>query len=566
MNGAQTVVQFLKSKNVTEAFGYPGGPIIVLYDAIYEAKFPHILTRHEQGAAHAAEGYAKATGKVGVMIATSGPGSTNLVTGLADAYLDSVPVLAITGAVARSAIGSDAFQEADINGITQPITKYNYLVMSTEELIHVLEEAWNLTTEGRPGPVLVNIPKDILAAQIDPAANRTSGYRRHRPEKIRTDRHRDDVYEALSKATHPLLLVGGGVVISDGAPDLLTEFVRRTGLPVAHTLMGKGALSERHPKNLGLVGMHGSPQANIALGMCDLILAVGVRFSDRVIGDPANYNKKNRTIIHVDLDPAELGKLVQPTIAIEDDAADFFRHMMEEMPPIDGQALWGEWFTMLEAKKQKYDQIKGNMYETGGKLLPQYLVHTVSEAYKGRNPVLVTDVGQHQMFATQHFTIESPRSFITSGGLGTMGFGLPAAIGASVACPDRDVVLFAGDGGFQMTIQELGLLQKLQCNVKIFVMDNAALGMVRQWQELFFNERYSETTMDNNPDFVKICEAYGIDAVRVHDSASFEEAVKQAASVKGPFVVHCIIEGNENVYPMIPPGKQNHEMVYPWKD
>ncbi|MHB1453143.1 MAG: biosynthetic-type acetolactate synthase large subunit [Saccharofermentanales bacterium] len=566
MNGAQTIVKFLQSKNVTEAFGYPGGPVIVLYDAIYEAGFPHILTRHEQGAAHAAEGYAKATGKVGVMIATSGPGSTNLVTGLADAYLDSVPVLAITGAVARSSIGSDAFQEADINGIAQPITKNNYLIMSPEELLPALEEAWNLTTEGRPGPVLVNVPKDILSAQIDPDVIKTSAYRRHRPEKIRTVKHRSDVYDVLLHAAHPMILVGGGVVISEGAPDYLIEFVGKTGLPVAHTLMGKGAFPDYHQKNLGMVGMHGSPQANIALGMCDLILAVGVRFSDRVIGDPANYNKKQRTIIHVDLDPAELGKLVHPTIAIEDDAANFFSHMLEDMPEIDCRKLWGTWFDMLDAKKCKYETVKEMMYETDGKLLPQFLVHQVSQAYKGKNPILVTDVGQHQMFAAQHFKVESPRSFITSGGLGTMGFGLPAAIGAATACPDREVVLFAGDGGFQMTIQELGLLQKLQSNVKVFIMDNACLGMVRQWQELFFNQHYSETTMDNNPDFVKVCEAYGIESIRVKNADEFDSAVARALSFKGPFVVHCILDGNENVYPMIPPGKQNHEMVYPWKD
>lgn len=566
MNGAQTIIKFLQSKNVTEAFGYPGGPVIVLYDAIYEAGFPHILTRHEQGAAHAAEGYAKATGRVGVMIATSGPGSTNLVTGLADAYLDSVPVLAITGAVARASIGSDAFQEADINGIVQPITKNNYLVMSPEELLPALEEAWKLTTEGRPGPVLVNVPKDILSTQIDPNVVKTSAYRRHRPEKILTVEHRSDVYDVLLRAVHPMILIGGGVVISEGAPAYLIEFVEKTGLPVAHTLMGKGAFPEYHQKNLGMVGMHGSPQANIALGMCDLILAVGVRFSDRVIGDPANYNKKQRTIIHVDLDPAELGKLVHPTIAIEDDAASFFSHMLEDMPDMDSRKRWGTWFDMLDAKKCKYEEIKEKMYETDGKLLPQYLVHKVSQAYKGKNPILVTDVGQHQMFAAQHFKVESPRSFITSGGLGTMGFGLPAAIGAATACPDREVVLFAGDGGFQMTIQELGLMQKLQSNVKAFIMDNACLGMVRQWQELFFNKHYSETTMDNNPDFVKVCEAYGIESVRVKNTDEFDAAVERALSFKGPFVVHCILDGNENVYPMIPPGKQNHEMVYPWED
>lgn len=566
MNGAQTIVAFLKSKNVEHAFGYPGGPVLVLYEAIYEAKFPHILTRHEQGAAHAAEGYAKATGKIGVMIATSGPGSTNLVTGLADAYLDSVPVLAITGAVARGSIGSDAFQEADINGITQPITKYNYLVMKPEELIPMLEEAWKLTTMGRPGPVLVNVPKDILSAQIDAGSHLANAYHRHRPDKIRTETVRTDVYDALLKSSRPLLLVGGGVVISEGAAEGLKEFVAKTQIPVAHTLMGKGAFSEENPKSLGMVGMHGSPQANIGLGKCDLILAVGVRFSDRVIGDPANYNSKKRTIIHVDIDPAEIGKLVRPTIAVEDDANNFFRNMNTYMPKFDSNALWSEWFAELDSKQQKYNGLKQEMYKNNGVLIPQFIIHAVEMACKGRNPILVTDVGQNQMFAAQHFKVESPRSFITSGGLGTMGFGLPAAIGAAVACPDREVILFTGDGGFQMTIQELGLLQKLNANVKVFVMDNACLGMVRQWQELFFNQHYCETTMDNNPDFVMICEAYGLPAVRVTSTEEFENRVGDMFLQKGPYVMHCVLEGNENVYPIIPPGKQHHEMMFPGMD
>jgi acetolactate synthase I/II/III large subunit len=566
MNGAQAIVAFLQNKGVKKAFGYPGGPVLVLYEAIYQAKFPHVLTRHEQGAAHAAEGYAKATGNVGVMIATSGPGSTNLVTGLADAYLDSVPVLAITGAVATGSIGSDAFQEADINGITQPITKYNYLVMSPDELIPSLEEAWKLTTEGRPGPVLVNVPKDILSAPIDPDFVKAGRYHRHRPEKKGSEAMIDRVVEELMKSSYPLLLVGGGVVISDGAPQQLEQFVEKTGLPVAHTLMGKGAFPEAHAKNFGLVGMHGSPQANIALGKCDLILAVGIRFSDRVIGDPGQYNKKKRFIIHVDLDPAELGKLVTPSLAIEEDAAVFLRNMNQYLPAFSANEHWSEWFTVLEEKRTKYLAIKNKMYEDRGVMTPQLIIHSIAKYCEGKNPILVTDVGQHQIFAAQHFPVESPRSFITSGGLGTMGFGLPAAIGASTACPDRIVVLFAGDGGFQMTIQELGLLAKARNNVKVFIMDNACLGMVRQWQELFFDQHYSETTMDNNPDFIKIAEAYGIDAIRVTSTDRIQSAIQVAFKSDGPFLVHWIIQGNENVFPIIPPGKQNHEMMYPWED
>lgn len=566
MNGAQAVISFLQSKNVKKAFGYPGGPIIVLYDAIYEAKFPHILTRHEQGAAHAAEGYAKATGEVGVMIATSGPGSTNLVTGLADAYLDSVPVLAITGAVARDSIGSDAFQEADINGITQPITKYNYLVMSPEELLPTMEEAWKLTTEGRPGPVLVNIPKDILSAKIDKKPSEINGFKRHRPEKVKSESFISEVYEEINKAKNPLVLVGGGVVISENATKYLKEFMEKTNLPLAYTLMGKGAFDERNPRCLGLVGMHGSPQANIALGTCDLILAVGVRFSDRVVGDPKKYNRRKRTIIHVDLDPAELGKLVSPKLSIEEDAGEFFRKMLEKIDEMKKNGQFKDWQDLLDRKQTKYTQIKKQMYIQQEYLTPQYTVNYVAEKYKGKDPIVVTDVGQHQIFTAQHFPVESPRSFITSGGLGTMGFGLPAAIGAAVSSPKRKVALFAGDGGFQMTIQELGLLAKLGSDVKIFLMDNCCLGMVRQWQELFFDKKYSETTLDQNPDFVKICEAYNIKASKATNAAELKDAVEEALSFKGPYLVHCLIKNDENVYPMIPPGKESHEMMHPWED
>ncbi len=357
MNGAEIVVKFLENKGVKHAFGYPGGPIIVLYDAIYKAKFPHILTRHEQGAAHAAEGFAKATGIPGVVIATSGPGATNLVTGLADAMLDSVPMLAITGAVARKATGTDAFQEADITGITQPITKYNYLVMKPEELLPILEEAWALTTQDRPGPVLVNIPKDILAMEIDVGsdmqAGSTSPYVRHRPTRVRTSSMAEQVYTALKQAKKPLLLAGGGCVISDGTTAELEQFAECTGIPVATTLMGKGAMREDHPLYLGNLGMHGTPQANKALGSCDLLLAVGTRFSDRIIGNPEVYNEnEDRFVIHVDVDAAEIGKNVKAKIKIEDDAFDFFQTMLNALPDSEtcGQFShsWQSWHELSQ--------------------------------------------------------------------------------------------------------------------------------------------------------------------------------------------------------------------------
>jgi acetolactate synthase-1/2/3 large subunit len=572
VNGAEIVVKFLENKGVKHAFGYPGGPIIVLYDAIYKANFPHILTRHEQGAAHAAEGFAKATGIPGVVIATSGPGATNLVTGLADAMLDSVPMLAITGAVARKATGTDAFQEADITGITQPITKYNYLVMKPEELLPILEEAWALTTQDRPGPVLVNIPKDILAMEIDVGsdmqAGSTSPYVRHRPTRVRTSSMAEQVYTALKQAKKPLLLAGGGCVISDGTTAELEQFAECTGIPVATTLMGKGAMREDHPLYLGNLGMHGTPQANKALGSCDLLLAVGTRFSDRIIGNPEVYNEnEDRFVIHVDVDAAEIGKNVKAKIKIEDDAFDFFQTMLNALPDSEtcGQFShsWQSWHELLANMKNRYEELKKPMYHPSTPLQPQYVIHEVAAALAGQNPIVVTDVGQHQMFASQHFPVESPRSFITSGGLGTMGFGLPAAMGTATAYPDRTTVLFVGDGGLQMTLQELGVIAGHHMPVKIFIMDNSCLGMVRQWQELFYDERYSHTIFDTNPDFLKIAEAYGIKSGQAQDPDGLVREIKAAMETKGPYLVHVILEKSTNVYPMIPAGKLPDDIIMP---
>lgn len=564
MNGAQTIVAFLQEKGVNPAFGYPGGPILVLYDAIYQAEFPHILTRHEQGAAHAAEGFAKVTGRPGVVIATSGPGATNLVTGIADAYLDSVPLLAITGAVARNCTGKDAFQEADITGITQPITKYNYLVMEPEDLLPTLEEAWNLTTQGRPGPVLVNVPKDIMAIEIPANVGMGAGVILHRPPRKYTESQAQAVYEALSKSKKPLLLVGGGVIISDGASEAMCEFADKTGMPIATTMMGKGSVSDEHPQYMGMVGMHGTPQANSAIGNCDLLLAVGCRFSDRIIGDPDKYNaNRNRIVIHVDIDPAEINKNVHASIEIEDNAINFFTHMLQHMPDYPYHDAWGDWISKMEMKRERYCEVKKDLVALDDKLLPEAVVYAVSEAYKGQNPVLVTDVGQHQIFAAQHFSVESPRSFLTSGGLGTMGFGLPAAIGAAIAAPDRPVVLFVGDGGIQMTIQEFGTLVNLDLNVKVIIMDNQQLGMVRQWQELFFGKRYSHSILSNNPNFIQIADAYGIPGSLATDASSFREGIKCMLSDHKPYVLHVMLDNEELVYPMIPPGKNPEEMIMP---
>lgn len=565
MNGAETIIHFLESKGIKHTFGYPGGPVIVLFDVLYKAKFPNILARHEQGAAHAAEGYAKVSGQPGVVLATSGPGATNLVTGLADAYLDSVPLLAITGAVARQATGTDAFQEADITGVTQAVTKYNYLVMKSEDLWPILEEAWQLTTEGRPGPVLVNIPKDILANPVPTQTETAQTYVRHRPPRVQTHAMIDKVYEAIAASEKPLLLAGGGCVISQRGTDDLKRFVESLNIPVATTLMGKGAIAADHPNYLGNLGMHGTPQANTALGNCDLLLAVGTRFSDRIIGDPELFsqNSANRVIIHVDIDLAEIGKNIRTNIEIEDDAASFFEAMLSA-PTVEQRAdRWQEWRGQLNQLRQKYSALVQKMYVDTKPLHPQYIVHLVAERLKDMNPIVVTDVGQHQMFVAQHYPIESPRSFITSGGLGTMGFGLPAAIGASSADEGRLTVLFAGDGGFQMTIQELGTLAKQQYPVKMIIMDNQCLGMVRQWQELFFEKRYCNTLLSNNPDFVKIADAYGIPGGNASDGASFCEQLEKALSVPGPYLIHAAVDPETNVYPMIPAGKLPQDLLMP---
>ncbi len=570
MTGAELIVEFLKRKEVTNAYGYPGGFVLFLYDAIYRMNFPHTLARHEQGAVHAAEGYARITGKPGVVLVTSGPGATNLVTGLANAYLDSVPVLAITGAVTRTATGSDAFQEADITGITLPITKYNYLVMNPDELLPILEEAWFLTTDGRPGPVLVNIPKDVQQMEIGDydelmANNRIrSCYVRHRPPKIRTESMADKVFAALRRSKRPLLMLGGGCIISPGAIDAIHAFLDRVGMPVANTLMGKGAIREDHPLYLGNVGMHGTLQANLAVGRSDVLIAVGARFSDRVIGDPDRFNAmEGKTIIHVDIDAAEIGKNIRPDIEIEEDAADFFQKMLEYPGAADFHGDWDAWKQELAEKKAQYDARRLAMYEPATPLTPQYVIHEVADAVKGTNPIVATDVGQHQMFAAQHFPVESPRSWITSGGAGTMGFGLPAAIGSSHAAPDRTTILFTGDGGFQMTIQELGLLKELNLPLKVFIMNNACLGMVRQWQELFYARNYSSSILDNNPDFCLIAEAYGLPTGLAEDPESLHREIARALEEEGPYICHVVLNVEENVYPMIPAGKLPHEIIMP---
>lgn len=548
MNGAEYIVEFLNRAEVSYCFGYPGGAVLTLYDALDGAKFEHILTGHEQGAIHAAEGYARATGNAGVVFATSGPGATNLVTGLANAFLDSTPIFAITGQVASPFIGRDSFQEADMQGITIPITKYNRLVRKVESLPSALELAWRVAQEDRPGPVLLDITKDVFAAEVPEKL-----WRWYRPAKkpscdISGSARR--AAELINQSKRPLILAGGGVTACKESGGLLHKLMREYQLPVVTTIMGKGAIPEDQPDFLGTVGMHGLPGANIALSDCDLLVAVGTRFSDRVIGDPDAYGTR-RKIIHVDIDSAELNKNVIADLCIQSDALTFLQAVSGFLT--GSHAEWME--TCLERKElhpMTYPEVKY--------LLPQYVVQAVSERLDANTPV-ITDVGQHQMFAAQYAKLKQPRKFITSGGLGTMGFGLPASIGAALANPEKPAVLFVGDGGLQMTIQELATIKKHNLPVKIFVMDNACLGMVRQWQELFYDKFYSQSILNDNPDFLKIAQGYGIDGIELFSKEEFDQALEDILTSKKPLLVHCHISPEENVFPMVPPGKNPVDML-----
>lgn len=548
MNGAEYIVEFLNRAGVSYCFGYPGGAVLTLYDALDGAKFEHILTGHEQGAIHAAEGYARATGNTGVVFATSGPGATNLVTGLANAFLDSTPVFAITGQVASPFIGRDSFQEADMQGITIPITKYNRLVRKVESLPAALELAWRVAQEDRPGPVLLDITKDVFAAEMPEKLWRW--YHPVKKPSCDISGGAQRAAEMINGSKRPLILAGGGVAACKESGGLLHKLMQEYQLPVVTTIMGKGAIPEDQPDFLGTVGMHGLPGANIALSDCDLLVAVGTRFSDRVIGDPDAYSTR-RKIIHVDIDSAELNKNVIADLCIQSDA---FAFLQAVSGLLTGNHK--EWMkACLEKKKlhpMTYPEVKY--------LLPQYVVQAVSERLDADTPV-ITDVGQHQMFAAQYAKMRRPRKFITSGGLGTMGFGLPASIGAALANPDKPAVLFVGDGGLQMTIQELATIKKHNLPVKIFVMDNACLGMVRQWQELFYDKFYSQSILNDNPDFLKIAQGYGIDGIELFSKAEFDQALEDILTSKKPLLAHCHISPEENVFPMVPPGKNPVDML-----
>ncbi|MBM3063063.1 acetolactate synthase 2 catalytic subunit [Citrobacter braakii] len=544
MNGAQWVVHALRAQGVQTVFGYPGGAIMPVYDALYDGGVEHLLCRHEQGAAMAAIGYARATGKTGVCIATSGPGATNLITGLADALLDSVPVVAITGQVASPFIGTDAFQEVDVLGMSLSCTKHSFLVQSLEELPRIMAEAFSVANSGRPGPVLVDIPKDIQLASgtLEPYFTTV--------ENVETFPHADveQARNMLAQAQKPILYVGGGVGMAQAVP-ALREFIAVTQMPVACTLKGLGAVDADYPYYLGMLGMHGTKAANFAVQECDLLIAVGARFDDRVTGK-LNTFAPNASVIHMDIDPAEMNKLRQAHVALQGDLNSLLP-ALQQLMKIDE---WRQHSAELRAEHiWRYDH-------PGEAIYAPLLLKQLSDR-KPADSVVTTDVGQHQMWSAQHMTYTRPENFITSSGLGTMGFGLPAAVGAQVARPNDTVICISGDGSFMMNVQELGTVKRKQLPLKIVLLDNQRLGMVRQWQQLFFQERYSETTLTDNPDFLMLARAFGIPGQHITRKDQVEAALDTMLNSEGPYLLHVSIDELENVWPLVPPGASNSEML-----
>jgi len=552
MSGAQIICEGLVREGVEVIFGILGGAVLPLYDTLPQyPQLRHILTRHEQGAAHAAEGYAKATGKVGVCIATSGPGATNLVTGIADAYLDSVPMVAITGQVPRSFIGKDAFQEIDITGITLPITKHNYVALNPKSLPEILKEAFHLARSGRPGPVLIDMPKDVQIEEAEfnyPAEVNLPGY------KPTLSGHPAQVKKAtklINEAQRPVIIAGRGVIISEAYAEI-KQLAETAQIPVITTLLGISCFPESHVLSYGMLGMHGMAYANMAVNAADVIIAIGMRFDDRVTGKISGFAPHAR-IVHIDIDPAEIGKNVHVDVPIVGDV----KLVLDALNKLIVSAEHVDWLQQIsEWRRERPSTVIRDCQE----LLPQYVVRQVYEVTKGE-AIIVTGVGQHQMWAAQHYWYDKPNSLVSSGGLGTMGFGLPASIGVKVGHPDDIVWCIDGDGSFQMTIQELATIAREEVAVKIAIINNGYLGMVRQWQELFYEKRYVATPL-NCPDFVKIAEAYGIQALRVKHREEVVPAIEQAMEYQGPFLIDFVVEPEENVYPMVAPGEAITELLH----
>ena len=552
IKGARILLECLSRLGINEIFGYPGGAVIPIYDELYSFKgIKHYFARHEQGAVHEADGYARSTGKVGACLATSGPGATNLVTGIMTAHMDSIPLLVITGQVSSSLLGKDAFQESDIVGITVPITKNNYLVQDIKDLPRILKEAYYIANTGRPGPVLVDIPRDIQLQEI-PYDEFNKIYENHFSLEGYNpvyEGHKGQIKTAIKMikdSKKPLIIAGAGILKAH-AYEELKEFVEKTNIPVAMTLLGLGSFPGNHELALGMIGMHGTTYANYAANEADLIIAAGMRFDDRVTGNPQKF-VPNAKIIHIDIDPAEIGKNKLIDVPIVGDLKNVLTDLNEKAP----KASHDEWLKQIKKWKKEYSLTYRKTEDDI--LIPQEILSEIDKITKG-NVIVATDVGQHQMWAAQYLTFNNPYSILTSGGAGTMGFGLPAAIGAQVANPNKKVLAVVGDGGFQMTFQELMLIKEYNLPVKIFIINNSYLGMVRQWQELFHEKRYSSVDLSYNPDFIKIGEAYGIKSIQLKNKKDLKKNLKKILESDEAVLVECIVEKEENVYPMIPAGK-----------
>ncbi|HII79251.1 MAG TPA: acetolactate synthase large subunit [Methanosarcina sp.] len=550
VNGAKALIKCLEKEGVDTLFGYPGGQIIPFYNELYDSDLRHILVRHEQAAAHAADGYARATGKTGVCVSTSGPGATNLVTGIATAYMDSVPIVALTGQVPRSLIGNDAFQEADITGITMPITKHNYLVQDAQAIPRIVKEAFHIASTGRPGPVLIDLPKDVQNIEIDLQYPDRVELRSYKPTYKGNTQQIKRAAEEIANSCRPIIYAGGGVISSNASAELV-ELAEAIMAPVTTTLMGISSIPTEHPLYVGMLGMHGSKYANYAIQESDLIIAVGARFDDRVTGKIESF-APNARIIHIDVDPAEISKNVMVHVPIVGDAKQVLRSLIKYVR----RCKSNEWIEKVNQWKKEYPLTYRQSRDT---IMPQFVIEQISEVCK--DAIIVTEVGQHQMWAAQFFKYSEPRTFLTSGGLGTMGYGFPAAMGAKVGRPDKTVINIAGDGSFQMNSQELATVVQNDIPVVNVILNNGYLGMVRQWQELFYDRRYSYTFIKGSVDFVKLAEAYGALGLRAEKPSEVRPAIEEAVRSGRPAVVEVIVECEANVYPMVPAGAAINEII-----
>jgi acetolactate synthase-1/2/3 large subunit len=561
--GADLLVKALIDEDVEVVFGYPGGAVLPIYDSIFKQnRLRHILVRQEGGAVHAAEGYARSTGKVGVVLVTSGPGATNAVTGLADALMDSIPIVCLTGQVPTHLIGNDAFQEADTTGITRPCTKHNYLVKSVGDLARIVHEAFYVARSGRPGPIVIDLPKDVLMNKHDYVAPRKAVEHKSYKPQVRPElRKVEEAIELIANAKRPVFYTGGGVINSGPkASKLLTQFVRMTGYPITNTLMGLGAFPASDKQFLGMLGMHGTYEANLAMYNCDVLINIGARFDDRVTGKLSEFSPKSKKI-HVDIDPSSINKNVRVDLPIVGDCTyvleDMLRVWKSRQPRIDAKALKVWWAEIEKWRARDCLAYKADK-ET---IKPQFALERLYHHIKDRDHYITTEVGQHQMWAAQFLKFEQPNRWMTSGGLGTMGYGLPAAIGAQIAHPDSLVIDVAGEASILMNIQEMSTAAQYRLPVKIFILNNQYMGMVRQWQELLHGGRYSESYMESLPDFVKLADAFGATGLRVSDPAEVDETIEKMIAIKGPVIVDVLIDKKENCFPMIPSGAAHYDML-----